>query len=212
MPGGLKGRAEFLYWLFQEKRQGGLGNQHYAYFFTTHFGLSRQDYVNKRVLDIGCGPRGSLEWANEARERIGIDPLAEAYRLLGVDKHQMQYVATGAEQIPFPDQYFDIISSFNSLDHVADLPAAIAEIKRVLAPNGFFLLITDVGHKPTITEPWAFGFEIENAFRPDFTPIRVQKFEKSQTAAIYASIRNAIPYDENNLSPRYGVLSVLFRK
>ena len=55
---------------------------HYAYFYTTHFGLSETDYAGKAVLDIGCGPMGSLEWATMVRERVGLDPLADAYRRL----------------------------------------------------------------------------------------------------------------------------------
>jgi len=212
IPGGLKGRAELLYWLFQFKKQGRLDNTHYEPFFTTYFGFSRSDFAGKRLLDIGCGPRGSLEWATNAAERVGLDPLAEVYRLFGVDQHQMVYKAAGSEQIPFSNDYFDVVSSFNSLDHVADLSATIAEIKRVVVPGGYFMLITDVGHKPTITEPRSFGFEIVEAFLPEFSPIQVRKFEKNVKRAIYESLRRAIPYDETNPIPRYGVLAALFRK
>ncbi|MBL7978612.1 MAG: class I SAM-dependent methyltransferase [Bacteroidetes Order II. Incertae sedis bacterium] len=212
IPGGLKGRAELLYWLLQFRKQGGLDNTHYEPFFTTFFGFSRSDFAGKKLLDIGCGPRGSLEWATSATERVGLDPLAEVYRLLGIDQHKMVYKAAGSEQIPFSDNYFDVVSSFNSLDHVADLNATIAEIKRVLAPSGYFMLITDIGHKPTITEPRSFGFEIVEAFSPELSPIRIHKFEKSVKGAIYESLRKAIPYDEDNPTPRYGILTALFRK
>jgi len=55
------------------------------------------------ALDIGCGPRGSLEWADMTKERYGLDPLANEYLKLGADKHKMKYVASGAEKIPFED-------------------------------------------------------------------------------------------------------------
>ena len=42
---------------------------HYEFFFTTFFGLSADDYAGAAVLDIGCGPCGSLEWASGARGR-----------------------------------------------------------------------------------------------------------------------------------------------
>ena len=31
--------------------------------YTVVFGLTRDDFAGKAVLDVGCGPRGSLEWA-----------------------------------------------------------------------------------------------------------------------------------------------------
>ena len=62
------------------------------------------------------------------------------YISLGTDKHQMEYVASGSESIPFPDGHFDVVTSLNSLDHVDDLDMTIREIKRVVRRGGFFLL------------------------------------------------------------------------
>ncbi len=41
--------------------------------------------------------------------------------------------------IPFPDRSFDVVFSSNVLEHVPDLAAMHAEIKRVLRPGGFCL-------------------------------------------------------------------------
>ena len=73
-----KARQELAFWDTRLRQQGTLANDHFEYFFTTHFGLSREFYRNKSILDIGCGPRGSLEWADGAGRRVGLDPLAEA--------------------------------------------------------------------------------------------------------------------------------------
>lgn len=212
MPGGLKGWAELAYWRFKKRKEGTLTHHHYEAFFTDHFGLSRDFYQGKRVLDLGCGPRGSLEWATMTAERIGLDPLVHEYQTLGITAHQMQYIAASSEAIPFPDQYFDLVSSFNSLDHVADLAGTIQEIKRVLKPNGYFLLLTDVGHPPTITEPLSFSWEIIEAFKPELEVVRDLRFEKSKLGAVYQSIRDAKPYNMQNTKRRYGVLSLMMRK
>ena len=107
------------------------------------------------MLDIGCGPRGSLELADTALERVGLDPLAKEYLKLGDASHMMTYVASRSESIPFADGYFDIVCSFNSFDHVADLKRTIiAEIVRVVKPGGLFLLLSEVNHAPTKTEMW----------------------------------------------------------
>jgi 2-polyprenyl-3-methyl-5-hydroxy-6-metoxy-1,4-benzoquinol methylase len=72
---------ELRYW--RQRATTLTNNEHYAYFFTEHFGIDREFYAGKRILDIGCGPRGSLEWADEAAERVGADPLADEYLKLG---------------------------------------------------------------------------------------------------------------------------------
>jgi SAM-dependent methyltransferase len=159
-----KGEAELAYWRAQEDREGRLTNDHYERIYTRAFGLTKQDYAGKRVLDVGCGPRGTLEWADVASERVGLDPLVPEYAGLGIARHAMSYVAAGAESIPFPDGRFDIITTFNALDHVDDVDAAIAEITRVAAPDALLLLLVEVNHRPTTTEPHDLRWDILDRF------------------------------------------------
>jgi SAM-dependent methyltransferase len=212
VPGGLKGRAELAYWTRKALRQGPLAHAHYRTFFTEAFGLDDAFYAGKRVLDVGCGPRGSLEWADMASERVGVDPLADLYLKLGADAHRMRYVMAPAEAMPFADGSFDVVSSFNSLDHVDDVERTAAEIIRILAPGGSFLLLTDVGHKPTIAEPRAFGWEVVDLFRPALRIVAEEHFEKADSHAVYRTVREAIPYDHNDPTQRYGLLAARFAK
>lgn len=204
-----KEKVEFLYWQLKKWREGTLTNAHYEPFFTTYFGLDKDFYTNKKVMDIGCGPRGSLEWATNAAERIGLDPLAEKYLRLGADKQTMRYIAAGSEAIPFPDGYFDLVSSFNSLDHVDDLERAISEIGRVLRRGGCFLLIADIHEAPTITEPAAFSWDILEKFKPNFEVLSERHYEGHQ---LYSSIRAAVPFDHSDPTKRYGVLTAMLKK
>jgi SAM-dependent methyltransferase len=161
-----KRRAELAYWRRRRDSERELRGDHYERFFTDYFGLSRSHYAGKRVLDIGCGPRGTLEWADDADVRIGLDPLADDYLALGADRHRMTYVKGTAESMPFESSYFDVIASFNSLDHVDSLDAAVAEITRVAKPGALLLLLTDVGHAPTFTEPQSLGWDVLSKFAP----------------------------------------------
>lgn len=209
--------AELAFWESRLQQQGVLSNDHFEYFYTDHFGLEKVFYRNKTILDIGCGPRGSLEWATQARLRVGLDPLADAYRRLGTDRHTMQYVACGAEYIPFPDSSFDVVCSFNSLDHVDDLDAVIAEIIRVLAADGLFLLLTDIHLHPTVLEPMAYSWNIVEKFLPALDIVQQQHFEYSVKSAegfgdIYQSLRQSVPYNHADPTDRYGILSARFHK
>jgi SAM-dependent methyltransferase len=167
-----KGDAEMDYWSHRAALEGELGNAHYEHVFTAQFGLSPRFFDAQRVLDVGCGPRGSLEWATSAARRVGLDPLVERYRELGIERHAMEYVAAPAERMPFADASFDVVASLNSLDHVDDVDAAVAEITRVAAPGATWLLTVEVGHEPTATEPhslpWDFAEDLAG-WRPSWT-------------------------------------------
>jgi SAM-dependent methyltransferase len=164
--GTSKASAEFSYWQKRYRQEGDLTKRagDLEAIYTEQFGLTKDFYAGKRVLDIGCGPRGSLEWASGALERVGLDPLVKQYRQLGIDKHRMSYVAAGAEEIPFPDEYFDIVTVFNALDHVDDVAAAIREMTRVAKDGATCLIIVEVNHEPTPTEPQQLGWDLLSQF------------------------------------------------
>jgi SAM-dependent methyltransferase len=202
---------ELTFWRIVKTREGRLEHSGLVHFFTAHFGLPLAHYEGKRILDIGCGPRGSLEWASAAAERVGLDPLVDSYRELGIDEHQMTYAHAPAEQIPFDDGHFDVVTAFNSLDHVDDLDRAIAEITRVTKPGGVFLMIAEVNHKPTISEPQTFSWDIVDRFAGDWRAADVQRSER-QSSGIYESLKAGVPYDDSDPSERPGIISVRFER
>ena len=149
----LKEWKELRYWKKKQAEEVDLTNGHYRFFYTECFGLGPADYTGHKLLDVGCGPRGSLEWATMAAEAVGVDPLADRYRELQTRHQRMRTVNAYAETMPFGNATFDDIFCFNALDHTADFRRALIEIHRVLKPGGRFLLITEVNHEPTLAEP-----------------------------------------------------------
>jgi ubiquinone/menaquinone biosynthesis C-methylase UbiE len=205
----LKRTGEMAYWSERKDVEGRFQNSWFEHFYTIHFGLTPADYTGKRVLDIGCGPRGSLDWATAALERVGVDPLAEEYMKLGAGNRGMIYVAAGAESVPFPDHYFNFVCSFNSLDHVDDLDASIREMKRLVAVGGLVLLLTDVHETPTPQEPICFGWDVVDLFGPELVPQSIRCYEKSD-AGMYRSIDQGVFFNHCDTTSRYGVLSARF--
>lgn len=160
---------ELRYWKRVKAASGKLSHAHYAHFYTSHFGMQPEQYSGKVLVDIGCGPRGSLEWADMAAERIGVDPLADEYKRLGAAGHAMRYIASPAEAIPLEDASADFVFSFNSLDHVDNVGAVIAQIKRITKPGGRFFLIVEVNHAATPCEPHELKqAELLAEFAPEF--------------------------------------------
>jgi SAM-dependent methyltransferase len=197
----IKEHAELAFWRSRAQAEKELSNSHYEFFYTTLFDLRLEDYWGKRVLDIGCGPRGSLEWAYVARERVGLDPLVASYKALGIDKHKMTYVDSPSEAIPYPDRHFDIVTSFNSLDHVEDLEQSIVEVARVLKESGRFLLIVEVNHRPTATEPVSIEHDVLKArLQMDYEIVSWRTYDLPADHNIYAAVKNGVP----RLSPPRG--------
>lgn len=175
---------ELRYWKGRKKAEGTLSNAHYVHFYTAHFGLDPAYYQGKVLLDIGCGPRGSLEWASMARRRIGLDPLASDYLRLGASSHRMEYIAAPSEQIPLDTSSCDAVFSFNSLDHVEDVARTIEEIKRVTRPGGIFLLLVEINHPPTACEPHDLNPDmLVNLLKPEFS---------CESASVYRSVADGM--------------------
>jgi len=210
LPRRFKESHELAYWEGVHAAHD-TDNSWYVTLFTTYFGLTPEWYSGKRILDIGCGPLGSLEWADLALERVGLDPLARKYQQLGAARHKMTYVAAPSEHIVFEDGHFDVVSSFNSLDHVASVPRTIDEIVRVLKRRGLFLLITEVNHHPTPTEPQTFGWDIVDRFQPALELIEAREYERSPVG-VYTSIEARQWFDRGNPAERPGVVSSKFQK
>ena len=108
------------------------------------------------VLDLGCGT-GTLLQALVARQSkarfTGIDPdpkvLSMARRRLQ-GSTQVELVEGYAQSLPFPHASFGLVVSTLIFHHLGDPVklAALAEVRRVLAPHGRFLLV-DFGVPPT---------------------------------------------------------------
>jgi SAM-dependent methyltransferase len=122
--------------------------------------LFRELNFGSRVLDLGCAA-GSFD-SNACPGRVVRADLDAPAHLVHDD-----FVRTDAAALPFPNGCFDVIVCNHSVEHFADLPAALAEIRRVLAPGG--LLFVSVPDASTLTDRlyrWlARGGGHLNAFR-----------------------------------------------
>lgn len=96
-----------------------------------------------RVLEIGAAQgRGLIALASMGHEVCGIEPWPEAIRIakeLARERGVEIRIEEGrAENIPFPDESFDLVLAFSVMEHVADLERSLSEIHRVLAKGGVF--------------------------------------------------------------------------
>jgi ubiquinone/menaquinone biosynthesis C-methylase UbiE len=106
---------------------------------------------NTKILDVGCGISTVLHFING--EKYGIDPLADEYKKLYRYPDEINVQKGFGENIPFPDEYFDIVFCSNVLDHVTDPQKTVEEIYRVLKPSGYFVLTVEIFKEKTKRDP-----------------------------------------------------------
>jgi 2-polyprenyl-6-hydroxyphenyl methylase/3-demethylubiquinone-9 3-methyltransferase len=93
------------------------------------------------LVDLGCG--AGLLAPHAARlgyRHVGVDLVAASLRLAG--EHGVLPVRGDVQRLPVADAVADVVSAGEILEHVPDLPAAVAEACRVLRPGGTLVLDT----------------------------------------------------------------------
>jgi ubiquinone/menaquinone biosynthesis C-methylase UbiE len=100
-----------------------------------------------RVLDVGCGPGAFLrEAARRGAEAIGVEPAAQMRRLaLRLTPARLRAAVTvlegSAERVPLGDGAATVAWAVSSAHHWDDIDAGLAELRRVLAPEGRLLVV-----------------------------------------------------------------------
>jgi len=92
-----------------------------------------------RVLDIGCGTGGMLDFLPEF-EAHGVDLSPHAVKLCH-ERGLQNVTQASAHELPFPDGMYDAVLSLDVLYHAdVDELRALTEMCRVLKPGGILVL------------------------------------------------------------------------
>lgn len=112
-----------------------------------HFDTVIPDWTGQKVLDLGCAG-GFMAEALARRGAVvtGIDPAAAAITSARAHAEaeglSIRYDEGAGESLPYGDASFDAVVCVDVLEHVSDLSAVLAEVRRVLKPGGWFLFDT----------------------------------------------------------------------
>jgi demethylmenaquinone methyltransferase/2-methoxy-6-polyprenyl-1,4-benzoquinol methylase len=165
------------------------------------------------VLDIatGTGDLAILMANTSAKKIIGLD-ISEGMLEVGKKKisaknldAKIEMVLGDSENIPYPDNYFDAITVAFGVRNFETLEKGLAEILRVLKPEGVFVILET-------SVPTKFPFKQGYAFHTKFIlPIIGKLFSKDKVAYQYLSdSANIFPFGEalNNILRKIGFIDV----
>lgn len=99
----------------------------------------------KSVLDIACGTGYGLAFLkSQAKSVTGVDVDIEAAReaIAECDSKSTKVLLGDGTSLPFPDETFDVITSFETLEHLENRREMLADFRRVLKAEGTLILST----------------------------------------------------------------------
>jgi len=90
------------------------------------------------ILDIGCGSGANMEMLKPFGKITGIDIFPESVNY--VKSLGFKVLEADAQELPLPNNSFDLVLVMDLLEHVENDEKVISEIHRVLKPSGFCIV------------------------------------------------------------------------
>lgn len=100
-----------------------------------------------QLLDCGCGIGLSLYYLSQYfKNSVGVETDKKSFEIAKKQfkklKCKTKLILYDGKKLPFPDNYFDIITSMEVWEHAEDTSLMLSEIKRVLKPDGILHITT----------------------------------------------------------------------
>ena len=100
---------------------------------------------NKDVLDVASGEGyGAAQLAQVARSAVGVEFSRPTVRnaVANFPRLNLRFVNADARVLPLRPAAFDVVTSFETIEHFDHQEAFVAEVHRVLRPDGMFIVST----------------------------------------------------------------------
>ena len=133
--------------------------------------VAREWCRDKDVLDVASGEGyGTALLAQVARSAVGVEIAPEAvdHAREAYKTNNLSFVVGDARSLPSPDATFDVVTSFETIEHFAEQQRFLSEIRRVLRPGGLLIISTPDRDNYSPTESPANPFHVRELTREEF--------------------------------------------
>jgi ubiquinone/menaquinone biosynthesis C-methylase UbiE len=158
------------------------GEMWYEHWHRYHYVLPL--VAGKSVLDVACGEGyGSALMSRHAAEVCGVDISAEAIehgRHAYADRSNLKLVEASCTKLPFEAATFDIVVSFETIEHIHEQAEFLDEVRRVLKPAG--VLILSCPNKAEYSDKRGFAneFHVKELYRPELEVLLAPRFRHAR--------------------------------
>ena len=153
------------------------------------------------VLEVGCGTGAFAERIAAENPDATIVATDQSERFVELTAARgVEARVADVQDLPFPDDSFDVVAALWMLYHVPDLDRGLAELRRVLRPGGLLVAVTngnehtadlrrDAGGEPLLTQ-----FSSENGEEALLRHFEAVRREELATRAVFADHAAAVAY------------------
>ena len=165
------------------------GEMWYEHWHRYHYVLPLVD--GKQVLDVACGEGyGSALISRRAAQVRGVDISAQAIahgRGAYADRANLQLIEASCIHLPFEAASFDVVVSFETIEHINEQAEFLDEVRRVLKIDGVLILScpnkAEYSDKRGFTNP----FHLKELYRAELEALLAPRFGHTR----WLSQRNA---------------------
>lgn len=135
----------------------------------------------RRVLDAACGEGyGAALLSRVAAQVTGVDiapdAIEHARARYGEGRPNLRFECADAAALPFDDAAFDLVVSFETLEHLAAQEALVAGFARVLAEDGMLVISSPDRHAYSEARGFRNEFHVRELYRPEFEALLAPHF------------------------------------
>lgn len=128
------------------------------------------------ILDIGCGGGGNIARMlqlvpNGSVTGIDYSPVSvrksQKVNSCAIAKGRCKVLEGDAANLPFKDISFDIVTAFETVYFWPDIEHCFAEVRRVLKPDGQFVIVNESDGSGPMDSKWESLIEGMHTYKPD---------------------------------------------
>lgn len=165
-----------------------------------------EDHIRGDVLEVGCGEgRGIDRILPKARSYSAIDKIADVIDRLKIKYPTGKFYSGNIPPFgPFADNSFDVVVTFQVIEHIQDDVAFLKEIHRVLKPGGLAMITTPNRPMSLSRNPWHIreytGKELGDLAKKIFSRVEVNGITGNEKVMEYyernkKSVRKIMKWD-----------------